>query len=624
MKRYNAIRPIVALVLVLSSFKIAMADNSEHCKNLANNLLNSKPAELDIIIGNFVTITNSEGCFQQAVRNSVIQKAIQDVTPAPVPLLNAIESLSGSQQQGSSLSSSGSTNAVTKPSGPTSLIEEFGGASTTTGTSSMTFQWSPGTMLRNFVLSGYEDLCDLVGQASPKSQCIKKSLINGLIPLTFKVTSNTSTGSNTISGTAASSSSGSTSQPVTVSSKGNSGPSFTGLTVQYSFYGSKSQAATNAATNAVTTSSIDPQISAGVDKLITQVQGTLINLDNCDVYKAWNSSAAKNLTDKISSIRTSTPGLTADQQKQQTVQLQAYVEDQYVTLIGKMLDSVSCSSALNSMPDMYAAVINAETAEALTSQTSSAKPELAIEYDLNTPTNQPDYSAVKLTGNWQFGPKSAAASKAAATAYAKNAGIILASASAKSGNTTDTNKQLKATAKSSAQTSTPPWSLTFNGVADIYNRAPPSSVPSATRLRDIQAGAEIAYLFAPTVNASPLRKFMGNMTLAGAYSYQDQTSPAMLTGPALSDFTGLPSSTTTAYAPRGVIHLGQIRFGFGTGSSTNFTYPVAFTYSNRTELIVHPTWRAQVGITYNFNSLFSSSSTTPTPATTTSAASPAK
>jgi len=59
MKRYNAIRPIVALVLVLSSFKIAMADNSEHCKNLANNLLNSKPAELDIIIGNFVTITNS-------------------------------------------------------------------------------------------------------------------------------------------------------------------------------------------------------------------------------------------------------------------------------------------------------------------------------------------------------------------------------------------------------------------------------------------------------------------------------------------------------------------------------------------------------------------------------------
>ena len=60
---------------------------------------------------------------------------------------------------------------------------------------------------------------------------------------------------------------------------------------------------------------------------------------------------------------------------------------------------------------------------------------------------------------------------------------------------------------------------------------------------------------------------------------------------------------------RGVIHLGQFRLGFGTGSNSNFTFPIAFTYSNRTELIVHPTWGVQFGITYNLNSLFSSSGT---------------
>jgi predicted porin len=121
-------------------------------------------------------------------------------------------------------------------------------------------------------------------------------------------------------------------------------------------------------------------------------------------------------------------------------------------------------------------------------------------------------------------------------------------------------------------------------------------------LRDIQAGAEIDYLFSPAKNAGTLRQFIGNVTAAAAYSYQDQTSPAILTGPALSTFTGLPGSTTTAYAQRGVIHLGQLRLGFGTGTNTSF--PIAFTYSNRTELVVHPTWGLQFGVSYNLTSLF--------------------
>jgi len=113
-------------------------------------------------------------------------------------------------------------------------------------------------------------------------------------------------------------------------------------------------------------------------------------------------------------------------------------------------------------------------------------------------------------------------------------------------------------------------------------------------------------LFSPGADSSALRNFIGPITAAAAYSYQDQTSPAILTGAALSGFTGLPTSTTSAYAKRGVIHLGQVRLGFATGSNT--TFPLAFTYSNRTELVTHPVWGVQFGISYNLNSLFSSSS----------------
>jgi len=37
---------------------------------------------------------------------------------------------------------------------------------------------------------------------------------------------------------------------------------------------------------------------------------------------------------------------------------------------------------------------------------------------------------------------------------------------------------------------------------------------------------------------------------------------------------------------------------------SNIKVPVSVTYSNRTELIEKPTWRGQVGFTYDFDSLF--------------------
>ena len=180
----------------------------------------------------------------------------------------------------------------------------------------------------------------------------------------------------------------------------------------------------------------------------------------------------------------------------------------------------------------------------------------------------------------------------------------------KVGSTTVSAKELSQASKPLAQDTTQPFSLTLNGTVDIYNSEPPASVPSGSHLRDIRAGAEFDYVFSPFGTGSVFSNFLGSITAAAAYSYEDQTSPALLTGPALSDFTGLPSSTTAAYAKRGVIHLGQIRFGLGTGK--NLTYPLAFTYSNRTELITHPTWGLQFGITYNLTSMFNSGETSNT------------
>jgi hypothetical protein len=41
----------------------------------------------------------------------------------------------------------------------------------------------------------------------------------------------------------------------------------------------------------------------------------------------------------------------------------------------------------------------------------------------------------------------------------------------------------------------------------------------------------------------------------------------------------------------------------GPGQSS-VRFPIAVSYSNRTELITKPEWRGQVGISYDFDSLF--------------------
>jgi hypothetical protein len=146
-------------------------------------------------------------------------------------------------------------------------------------------------------------------------------------------------------------------------------------------------------------------------------------------------------------------------------------------------------------------------------------------------------------------------------------------------------------------------SITINGAISIYDSAPSSSIPGAGRLRDAQFAMEADEPF--SLNTAFTGKV--GMTLSEAFYFQDQTSPAILNvnpGSPVNgvSFTGLPANATQIFAQKGNIGVGQIKVSIGTGS--NLKVPLSVTYSNRTELIVKPTWRAQIGVSYDLDSLF--------------------
>lgn len=147
-----------------------------------------------------------------------------------------------------------------------------------------------------------------------------------------------------------------------------------------------------------------------------------------------------------------------------------------------------------------------------------------------------------------------------------------------------------------------PVTITINGAASIYNKDQPN-VPGAGRLRDYQFAAEISHPFSVTLPGSGATNF----TVSSAFYDQYQLSPSILNvtpGAPVNGvtFTGLPSTATQVYGTKGNIAIGQVKLTAGGGSAV--TVPLSLTYSNRTELITSSTWRAQIGLSYDFDSLF--------------------
>jgi hypothetical protein len=524
-----------------------------------------------------VDIVSQFSCFSEVANQQgqtiVIQRAsLKDVLAAARKQTNT-----ANQQQGASVGSSATTTPVSKVGGPSSIMQEFGGVSETASGSSTTFQFAPGTVISSLTSNELVPLCN-------PSLIVDKHCIDGfkgklLMPITLGITANTSSSSQSLTATATPGGSGKA-QPVNVTSNGTVRPTFGGISVKYAFpfWANEARA----------------QYSPDYSKTAVSATDLLKYLGNVNAYNQWQLATTIALQKVLDSVPKDQPearleALTNSFSAQYPLVFSALDIGHSIELRRKF------SGYLADTQTIYAArLLTAAAAEV----TNSSIPHLGAEYDLSTPQNQPAYSTYKLNFSYQFPTKTNKAStETAATGK-------------------DTSKELAiagtaATGKSTASSTAPPFTISAMFGASSFNSQPSSSIPSASLLRDIQAGAEISYLCHTSSTLGWVGSIIGDTTLAGAYYYQDQTSPSILNGlPSTITFTGLPSTASQVYTKRGVINLAQLRLGFGSGS--NVSFPVSATYSNRTELITHPTWGLQFGLSYNLSSLFASAGTSNT------------
>jgi hypothetical protein len=142
--------------------------------------------------------------------------------------------------------------------------------------------------------------------------------------------------------------------------------------------------------------------------------------------------------------------------------------------------------------------------------------------------------------------------------------------------------------------------MVANGAATFYGSLPATAPVDATRYRDAQFGLELDHGLGQ-------QSIIGPAVISFALYYQYQHSPALLKIDPLKpipgiEFTGLPPNARTIFAEKSDIWLGQAKLSL-TPPGSSIKVPLSVTYSNRTELIDKPTWRGQVGLAYNLDSL---------------------
>lgn len=481
------------------------------------------------------------------------------------------EHYGNSTQQSSPAGSSGATSSVSKPSGTTSLIQDVGGFSATNNGSSLTLQFAPGDLFEQLASNGVFDLCTSTIQSR---HCKSKTWLKVLAPATLSVTTNTTTPGSSVSGTAAGTG---TAVPVTLKSMSNT-LSFGGVTAKYAFlYRNKTSDGTIQPASLIDAASAEAKsLSASVGDFST-----------CREYASWRNDDRN--------IQEVTNEMVKVQTERNQEDLLSFMLSRYTDLVKGMLKDPTCKEPLSRVRN----VLNTVSAyqEAIAAQeviATSSTPLLGLEYDFITPANKPSYHTAKLNFSWQ--------SSASCTAQVQVGAKKTLKTVTPEAATCAPNKGTKTTNSLTPASASPTWTISASGGADIYNDEPSSTIPSASRLRDVQAGAEITFITTNVLKKSTgLSQFfstVGDPSVVFAYYYQDQTSPSILKGPPSSiTFNGLPTTASQVFATRGPINVGQIRLGFGTGKNVKF--PIAVSYSNRSDLIVHPFVGVQFGISYD-------------------------
>jgi hypothetical protein len=139
--------------------------------------------------------------------------------------------------------------------------------------------------------------------------------------------------------------------------------------------------------------------------------------------------------------------------------------------------------------------------------------------------------------------------------------------------------------------------ITGNATIEWYDQILKSNV---SRLRDAQLALELDHTFGKT--DAPV-----NPSLSAGYYFQYMVDNALLTLPSTALAPGtsipLPGSASELLNTKGSIHLGQVKVTFKIRNS-GISIPLAFTFSNRTDLIKGTEVRGNFGLTYNLDSLF--------------------
>lgn len=142
--------------------------------------------------------------------------------------------------------------------------------------------------------------------------------------------------------------------------------------------------------------------------------------------------------------------------------------------------------------------------------------------------------------------------------------------------------------------------MVANGAVTVYDSLPSNTTADVTRYRDAQFGLQLEH-------GLGAQSIVGPAVASVAVYYQYQHSPALLEIDPLKPipgigFSGLPPNARTILADKGHIWLGQAKLSL-TPPGSSIKVPLSMTVSSRTELIDKPTWRGQVGLAYDLDSL---------------------
>jgi hypothetical protein len=510
----------------------------------------------------------------------------------------AVQKHSNTVQTGAPSSASGTTSAVSKPISPLSLATEYGGITTSSSNQTITIQ-APldgipsGLAAKGLVGYCWSPLIEIPG-------CVSASRLQWLSRFSIGVSANTTSSSQGVSGAASASTT--SAQPASLMTAGTTSPSIASTFAKINLIrgggaltlpsGLKQQgSAVNDAQEHIILALSKLQ-QAGIDFdswrscILTQFTAERISTpapESSQFFKYWAQIVPVLFHKEPMNCESTAPSLTQQdiERDAPTTAQRDQWRKQFATVAPTDPNSPEFLNyarlqLINAVDDYIAA---AQVFEAQTDQLiKSLAPVLSFEYDYNTPVNQPTTSTAKLLLSYSWRKLKCS-----------------------SGNSSG---------DSSSATTVDRFTTTVNVGGNFYNSAP-SSVPSAGAFRDAQAGSEFDVAMCPEVK-QPILSYFTNATIGLTYYYQDQVSASILkvasAGMLLPgiNITGLSSSATQVFTKKGPINFVQLKYGLGFGKNVKF--PIAFSWSNRTDLITHALWSAQFGVTYDFSSLLNSSS----------------